>query len=186
MASLIISACGTESEDAVPVNPDAPVLGSVGNKSVVVGSNLNFQILATDPNSDALTYSSTPTAFYSRASNPAFTGSSFSWDPSSSDVGTHSVTFVAENTSGLQDSEAIVITVTSAAASTGETLFAANCTGSSCHGGSQNCLPWIASEITAALPGGSTPVSAMSGISLSSGQISAISDYAAAAFQAGC
>jgi len=186
---LVLSACGDSDSDDKPtaVNPDAPVLQSIGNKTVMVGSNLNFQILATDPNSENLTYRSTPSSFYSRASSPAFSGRSFNWDPSSNDLGTYSVTFTVENSpSELQDSETIVITVTSATASNGEALFNANCTGSGCHGGAQACAPWSASEITDALPGGANAVSAMSGINLSSGQISGIADYAAMAFNAGC
>jgi hypothetical protein len=186
---LALGACGggDDPEPEVTPDPNAPVLQSIGNQSVVAGSNLNFQILADNPSSESLSYSSTPSSFYSRPSTPVFSGRSFNWDPSTNDVGTHSVTFTAENSpSGLQDSETISITVTSATASTGETLFNANCTGSSCHTGTQACVPWVEAEIIDALPGGMFAVSAMSGVSVTSNQITEIATYAGIAFQSGC
>jgi hypothetical protein len=84
-----------------------PVLENIGNKSVYVNDALNFTVNATDPDGDPITYSgeNLPTG-------ATFTGQTFSWTPTSDQVGTYQVTFIASDGSE-QDSETITITVKS-------------------------------------------------------------------------
>ena len=86
---------------------NAPVLASIGVKSVDEGSSLTFITSASDADSDSLTYSATnlPTG----ASLDATTGS-FTWTPSDGQVGTYVVTFMVSDGS-LTDSETVTITV---------------------------------------------------------------------------
>ncbi len=83
----------------------APVLDSIGNKTVSENTSLAFDVNATDPNGDAITYSAT-----SLPSGAALSGSSFSWTPGYSQSGTYQVTFTASDGTD-QDSEIITITV---------------------------------------------------------------------------
>ncbi len=86
----------------------APVLGSIGNKSVSENSALSFSVSATDADSDTITYSATglPTG-------ATFTGQSFSWTPDHTQAGTYQVVFTASDSSD-SDSETITITVSNA------------------------------------------------------------------------
>ena len=85
-----------------------PVLGAIGNKSVTVGSNLQFAVVATPTDADAvtLTASNLPSgsAFYSTNEN-----GSFVWT-GASPTGVYSVSFYATDKDG-SDSESISITV---------------------------------------------------------------------------
>ena len=85
----------------------APVLASIGNKSVSESSTLSFSINATDADNDTITYSATdlPTG-------ATFSGQSFSWTPGYTQAGTYQVTFTASDDTD-QDSETIAITVSS-------------------------------------------------------------------------
>ena len=85
----------------------APVLAAIGAKSVATSSPLTFPISATDPDGDALTYSTG--ALPSGASFNTGTRT-FSWTPTSGQAGTYQVTFSASDSS-LTDSETITITV---------------------------------------------------------------------------
>src|SRR3989338_1036520 len=84
----------------------APVLGSVGNKTVNEGQSLSFSVSATDYDGDTLTYSAKglPTG-------AAFNGQAFSWTPGFNQAGVYSVTFIVRDSGGLNDSETIAITV---------------------------------------------------------------------------
>lgn len=175
---------GSDGKKNSTPNSDAPVLASIGDKSVQVGNNLNFTVTATDPNNTHLTFTSDGTVGvgnpYTSPGAATFNLSNnqiFDWTPSTN--GIYTVKFTVTNQAGLSDSETITITVTSgtSGSSTGQALFSANC--SSCHGagGSQACVPWTPSEISTAIAN----VGAMSSISLSSDEINAISDYVATA-----
>ena len=85
----------------------APVLDSIGDKSVNENSTLNFSISATDADSDTITYSATdlPTG----ATLNSTTGT-FTWTPGYTQAGTHQVTFTASD-GQAQDPETITITV---------------------------------------------------------------------------
>ena len=88
----------------------APVLNTIGAKSVDEGSALTFTTSASDADGDSLTYSATnlPTG----ASFNTATGA-FSWTPADGQAGTYVITF--EVTDGyISDSEDVTITVNDA------------------------------------------------------------------------
>jgi hypothetical protein len=88
----------------------APVLSSIGNKSVKEQQTLGFTVSATDPDSDPLTYSASnlpPGASFNSGNH------TFSWTPNSGQVGTYpNVQFSVSDNGSLTDSENITITVT--------------------------------------------------------------------------
>jgi len=91
-----------------PVNA-APVIISIGNKSVSVGQSLEFTISAVDSDNDSLTFSASnlpPGAKFNIVNN------TFSWRPSS--AGTYDGIRFQVSDGNLYDHEEITITVTSA------------------------------------------------------------------------
>jgi hypothetical protein len=85
----------------------APVLATIENKTVSIGSPLAFTVSATDPDGNPLTYSASsvpPTAAF----NPATR--TFAWTPTSAQVGTYMVSFRVSDGS-LTDTESALITV---------------------------------------------------------------------------
>jgi hypothetical protein len=82
-----------------------PVLSSIGNKSVYQNELLNFTVIATDPDGSVVTYSAS-----GLPAGATFVGSTFNWQPSSTQVGNYQVTFIARD-GALQDSETITVTV---------------------------------------------------------------------------
>ena len=86
---------------------EAPILNSIGNKTVDAGSNLNFSISATDPNGDTLAYSAIGLPVGATFDTNSRT---FSWTPSYNQAGSHQVTFKASD-GDLDDAEMITITV---------------------------------------------------------------------------
>jgi parallel beta-helix repeat protein len=82
-----------------------PVLSSIGNKSVYVNDTLSFSVSAADPDSDTIAFSTD-----TLPAGATFAGQSFNWQPDSTQVGSHQVTFTASDGT-LQDSETITITV---------------------------------------------------------------------------
>jgi hypothetical protein len=88
---------------------NAPVLNAVGDRTTNEGVSLTFTISATDADSsDVLTY--TASGLPTGASFDSSTRT-FSWTPSTNQVGSHSITFgVSDGRSGT-DSETITITV---------------------------------------------------------------------------
>jgi len=93
---------------AAVVSNQAPVLGAIGTKSVLLGNTLTFTCTATDPNGDALTFSATglPTG----ATLNAISGA-FSWKPSLSQVGSNIVRFIVSDPGALTDYEDVTIIV---------------------------------------------------------------------------
>ncbi len=83
----------------------APVLASIGNKSVNENTTLSFSVSATDVDGQALTYSAS-----GLPSGAGFVGQTFTWTPSSAQAGSYNVTFTVSD-GQAQDSEAIVISV---------------------------------------------------------------------------
>jgi len=84
----------------------APVLASIGNKSVDAGSPLTFTVYATDPDTIRLTYSAVnlpPNATF----NPVTR--SFVWTPADTQAGTYTITFRVTDGS-LSDSESVSVT----------------------------------------------------------------------------
>ncbi len=92
----------------------APVLNSIGAKSVVAGQNLSFTISGSDPDGDALAYSVS-----SLPAGATFNTSTrtFGWIPSATQTGTVSVGFTVTD-SALTDSETVPIIVSAASANT--------------------------------------------------------------------
>ncbi len=85
----------------------APRLENIGDKSVEEDNSLSFQISASDPDGDSVSYSAS-----NLPSGASFNNASgaFSWKPGYDDANTYSVTFTA--TAGeLKDQETITITV---------------------------------------------------------------------------
>ena len=91
----------------------SPVLAAIGNKSVAEAGNLNFVVIASDPDATipALTTSALPSGA-TFTDNGNGTGS-FDWTPGYTQSGVYPVTFYAGDGS-LVDSELITITVTDA------------------------------------------------------------------------
>ncbi|MFA5143181.1 MAG: FG-GAP-like repeat-containing protein [Candidatus Omnitrophota bacterium] len=86
-----------------------PVLDPIGNKTIGVGKELIFNINAADPNGDPLLYLAEGLPV-----GAAFDNKVFSWTPAESDEDTvKNLRFIAreDNSSALQDSEDITITV---------------------------------------------------------------------------
>ncbi|MCK4788451.1 MAG: hypothetical protein KAV87_32220, partial [Desulfobacteraceae bacterium] len=102
--SLIYNKC-------VPISPSsqgtkhAPVLASIGNKSVNENSLLTFTVTATDADGDAITYS-----IQNKPSGATFVNRTFSWTPSYAQANSYQVTFRATD-GKTWDSETITIAV---------------------------------------------------------------------------
>ena len=86
----------------------APVLASIGSKSINENQTLTFQITATDPDNDSLTYSIQ--GLVSGVTFNSFT-QTFAWTPTYEQSGTYNLTFTVSDAE-LTDSETITITVT--------------------------------------------------------------------------
>ena len=86
----------------------APVLASIGPKSVNELAALSFTATASDADNDTLefTLAGTPPSGASITS-----GGAFSWTPSESQDGTHAITIQVEDGNGGSDSEAVTVTV---------------------------------------------------------------------------
>jgi len=85
----------------------APILSSIGNKSINENGTLSFTISAADPDNDPLFYSIQNRP--SGASFNAVTGA-FTWTPSYDQSGTYDVTFIVSDAE-YTDQETITITV---------------------------------------------------------------------------
>ncbi len=106
---------GADSETiTITVNPPpnaAPVLASIGNKTLTAGNVMNVQISATDANGDNLTFTlPTKPAFATLTDNNDGTGV-IRLAPSTSQAGTYSLTCRVADGNGGADSETITITV---------------------------------------------------------------------------
>ncbi len=86
----------------------APVLATIGSKTVTTGSTLTFTISATDADGNPLTYRAT-----GLPSGATFTASTrtFTWKPASTQVGSYKVNFSVSDGKAI-DSEIVTITVT--------------------------------------------------------------------------
>ncbi|MCP3684906.1 MAG: hypothetical protein GY861_19770 [bacterium] len=108
------------SEEVEELYQFPPVLVRIGDRTVNEKSSIRFNVHASDINDEILTYSASGlpsgATFNPLPENeifgPYFSGSKFSWTPSSSQVGDHEVCFTVSD--GLLDStECITITVRS-------------------------------------------------------------------------
>ncbi len=93
----------------------APLMNSIGDKSVKVGQPLSFQVRAIDLNGDNLVYTATGLPVGATL-NPS-TGA-FNWATKETDAGTYNVT-VQVSDGSLTDSETIVISATQTASTPG-------------------------------------------------------------------
>jgi hypothetical protein len=97
----------------VPPNTN-PILASIGDKEVTEGSELSFELSASDADGDELAYLV--------SGNPAgseLSGSVFSWTPDSSDPESYTMTISVSDGHGGSASETITITVTAPALTEG-------------------------------------------------------------------
>jgi hypothetical protein len=88
----------------------APVMSDLGDQSVDESNTLAFSVSANDPDGDAITYSAT-----GLPSGATFTDSSFSWTPTTDQVGTYDLTIIASD-GHLQASDTITLYVVAAGA----------------------------------------------------------------------
>jgi hypothetical protein len=95
---------------AVTSSNTSPQLSPIGSKNAAVGQLLQFEIQATDPDGDTMTYFATglPSGAIFDPSTRQFT-----WTPSVSQQSEHQVTFTVTDGNGGNDFETISITVTS-------------------------------------------------------------------------
>ncbi len=98
----------------------APTISTIGNKAVTVGNPLTFNVSASDPDGPS------PLSLAVANSLPALPASAsfvdnhdgtatFSWTPTSAQVGNYQVTFAAADGAGLAAQQAITIAVSNAA-----------------------------------------------------------------------
>ena len=140
----IVAGCGQTGSE--PEDPNAPVLSSIGNKTVTTGDTLNFTISATDPNGLMLTYDSDGSVGegpnpYSNNANFNANTKQFSWNTTGAALDDYYVEFSVMNTAGNSDRETIRIRVQAEQTppppsdqyTTGQTLYNNNCRGSGCH-----------------------------------------------------
>ena len=105
-----------------PAPNSPPVLDSIGNKTVQAGTTLYFPIHASDPDSP-MVFNATnlPTGAICNPASSTFVNGmtvwppggapAFSWTPTSSQVGSYTVTFIVNDGQGGAASETITITV---------------------------------------------------------------------------
>ena len=86
----------------------APIFTNIVDKSVHALSLLTFTLSATDPDGDTVTYSASGLPSGARLS-----GSTFTWTPTTYQLGVYTVTFIASD-GKLQSSQKVAITVTGA------------------------------------------------------------------------
>ena len=88
----------------------APTLTAIGNKTVVLGSELKFTIAGSDGDNDGISFSAMPSPLLANARFNGGTGE-FVFRPERSQVGTHELKFFVSD-GKAEDSEAVTITVT--------------------------------------------------------------------------
>lgn len=111
---VVIASDGKGGEDRetflVQVPNRNPVLESIGNKSIEVGSRLSFRVRGTDADGHSLNYtcSNLPAGAVFEPFGNAY---KFTWTPSQDQAGIHQVTFTIDDGYGARDSETIQINV---------------------------------------------------------------------------
>jgi len=92
---------------------EPPVFDLVPAVDVDAGEPVTIEVIATDPDGDELTYSLVATGEDDILSRGAdFTGRTFTWTPSASDIGPNIVSFMVQDPEGLEDMLEATITVT--------------------------------------------------------------------------
>jgi hypothetical protein len=87
---------------------NGPVFAPIGNRDATAGTRLTFQVTASDPNGDALTYSAS-----GLPQGATFSGQTFDWTPAADQTGSRQITFTVSD-GQAQDSVTITITVVAA------------------------------------------------------------------------
>ena len=87
--------------------PNAPVLATIGSKTIAENQTLTFSLVATDTDGGNLNYSA-----QNLPSGASFVGNVFSWTPLFNQSGSYPVTFFVKDSSGLSDSESVLIIIT--------------------------------------------------------------------------
>lgn len=161
LSAIFVTGCGGGGEDnngSTPAasNPEAPVLSSIGNKTVITGSSINFTVNATDPNGLSLSYSTDGSVgaglnpYSETASLAGFNASpgsrQFTWDTTGVALGDYFIEFSAMNSASLSHSETIRVRIESTPPpqtqfETGQTLYNADCRNSGCHHDEDNNNP---------------------------------------------
>ncbi len=95
----------------IQANNNAPVLAAIPGAEVTAGALLTFQISGSDVDGDVLSYSAA-----SMPAGAAFTGNTFAWMPTASQVGTYKVVFTVSD-GELGSSQTVTITVKAAGTS---------------------------------------------------------------------
>ena len=94
-------------EASVPNGP--PVLGAIGNQTVDLGTTLNLNLSATDPDGNILTFSADPIPLPAGATLNTVTGE-FEFEPNAQQAGSIPLTFIVSD--GVStDTETITITI---------------------------------------------------------------------------
>ncbi len=88
----------------------APVLGSIGDKTIPEGALLTFSLNATDMDGDALAYSASAAGKLPDGASLDPISGAFSWTPNFEQAGTYFIPFTASDGS-LQDMESITVSV---------------------------------------------------------------------------
>lgn len=103
-----VSAAAEISVTVVPLNRP-PVLATIGNLNVNLGSSLSLQLVASDPDGDALTFAAGPVPLPELARLDSASGL-FTYTPTDDDVGTRGLTFAVSD-GRLTASETVTLTV---------------------------------------------------------------------------
>ena len=90
---------------AAQVN-QAPVLRPIGDQSIPPGGTLVFELVASDPDGDALTY-----GVSGHPAGSSLSGSTFRWTPTGTEATSHEVAFTVEDGQGGTDGETITLRV---------------------------------------------------------------------------
>lgn len=101
------------SKKSNPINSKnhAPVLDSIGRRSVDEGSNLSFRVHATDADGDSIVLSATNIPINATFIDSGNGAGSFNFSPDYTQLGVYNVTFKATDPSSVVDSEVVQITV---------------------------------------------------------------------------
>jgi hypothetical protein len=112
----------------------APELETISNKNITEGINLSFNVSATDPDNDTVTYCFTSDPGMSGATLKENTGA-FSWTPPADSAGTYEVTVTATDNGSPVKTDNETFTVTVSSGSTAGAVYECTLTGYTFMGG---------------------------------------------------
>jgi PKD repeat protein len=99
-----------------------PLLEPIGNQSVSEGNLISFNVAASDPDGDAVTFSADLSALPPGAAFDPAAGL-FTWTPQYGQAGTYAVVFTVTDSGSISDSETVTIFVVSAGALKGKLQY---------------------------------------------------------------